>query len=257
MGGAANGIAYHGGFVPYAGTFLTFSDYMRGSIRLAALSGIHVIYVWTHDSVGLGEDGPTHQPVEHYAALRAMPNLWFIRPGDANETSAAWGVAAQRRGGPVGLSLTRQKLPTLPGTAEKAREGVARGGYVLADTAKPHAVIIATGSEVGLAMDAQRALAQGGIAVRVVSMPCTQVFDRQDEAYRVSVLPRGIPRVAIEAGVTDYWRKYVGLEGAVIGIDTFGESAPGPVLFKHFGFTVERVVGAVKHIIAAPSGEHA
>ena len=202
MGGAANGIAYHGAFIPYAGTFLTFSDYMRGSVRLAALSGLHVVYVWTHDSVGLGEDGPTHQPVEHYAALRAIPNLWFIRPGDANEAAAAWAVALERGAespsGPVGLSLTRQKLPTLPGTAEHAREGVGRGGYVLREASGGAGsiglIFIGTGSELQLAFGAAEALEKEGVPSRVVSMPCWELFERQDAAYRESVLPAGGPQ---------------------------------------------------------------
>ncbi len=185
MGGIANGIAYHGGFIPYCATFLTFSDYMRGSVRLAALSGIHVVYVWTHDSVGLGEDGPTHQPVEHYAALRAIPNLWFVRPGDANETAAAWALAIERSDGPVALALTRQKLRTLPGTADRAREGVDRGGYVLRDASgEPQLILIGTGSELQLAYDAAVALEADGIPTRVVSMPCWERFDAQDQAYR-------------------------------------------------------------------------
>ncbi|TMG25637.1 MAG: transketolase [Chloroflexi bacterium] len=254
MGGAANGIAYHGGFVPYAGTFLTFSDYMRGSIRLAALSGIHVIYVWTHDSVGLGEDGPTHQPVEHYAALRAMPNLWFIRPGDANETSAAWGVAAQRRGGPVGLSLTRQKLPTLPGTAEKAREGVARGGYVLREgSGGPNDIdllFIATGSELHLAMGAAEKLEADGVKTRVVSLPCWELFDAQDDGYRASVLPPAATRrVAVEAGATLGWERWVGSAGAIVGLDHYGASAPGATIFEHFGFTLERVTEVGRRVV--------
>ena len=258
MGGIANGIAYHGGFIPYVGTFLTFSDYMRGSVRLAALSGLHVIYVWTHDSVGLGEDGPTHQPVEHYAALRAIPNLWFIRPGDANETAAAWAVAIERGtespSGPIGLSLTRQKLPTLEGTAEKAREGVARGGYVLreakggADAAK--LILIGTGSELQLAFRAAEALEGEGVAVRVVSLPCWELFERQDSAYRDSVLPPGVrKRVAIEAGVSLGWDRWVGDEGAIVGLDHFGASAPAGTIFEKFGFTVDRVVDVAQGVI--------
>ncbi len=245
MGGTANGIAYHGGFIPYAATFLTFSDYMRGSVRLAALSGLHVIYVWTHDSIGLGEDGPTHQPVEHYAALRAIPNLWFIRPGDANETSAAWAEAVARRGGPVGLSLTRQKLPVLEGTAEKARDGVRRGGYVLREASggKPDLILIATGSELQLAMAAAPALEADGIPTRVVSLPCWELFDEQPADYRDAVLPPDHRRrLAIEAGVTLGWERWVGLGGAIMGLDHFGASAPAPVIFEHFGFTEERAV---------------
>jgi transketolase len=247
MGGTANGIAYHGGFIPYVATFLTFSDYMRGAIRLAALSGLHVIYVWTHDSVGLGEDGPTHEPVEHYAALRAMPNLWFMRPGDPNETTAAWRMAVQRRGGPVGLSLTRQKLPTLAGTAEKARDGVARGGYVLRESSGgPEAIdllLMATGSELQLAFRAAERLEAEGIGSRVVSLPCWELFEAQDEAYRESILPAAVrKRVSVEVGATIGWDRWVGPDGAIIGLDHYGASAPGAVIFERFGFTVDRVV---------------
>jgi transketolase len=252
MGGVLNGIAYHGGFIPYGGTFLTFSDYMRGSVRLAALSDLHVVYVWTHDSVGLGEDGPTHQPVEHYAALRAIPNLWFVRPGDANETAAAWAIAASRRGGPVALSLTRQKLPTLAGTAERARDGVARGGYVLreASTGTADVILIATGSELQLAVGAADALEGDGIAARVVSLPCWEAFERQDPAYRDSVLPVSIRRrVSIEAGVSLGWERWVGDEGAIIGLDHFGASAPAGTIFKEFGFTIDRVADIARRVV--------
>jgi transketolase len=252
MGGVLNGIGYHGGFIPYGGTFLTFSDYMRGSVRLAALSDLHVVYVWTHDSVGLGEDGPTHQPVEHYAALRAIPNLWFVRPGDANETAAAWAIAASRRGGPVALSLTRQKLPTLAGTAERARDGVARGGYVLreASTGTADVILIATGSELQLAVGAADALEGDGIAARVVSLPCWEAFERQDPAYRDSVLPVSIRRrVSIEAGVSLGWERWVGDEGAIIGLDHFGASAPAGTIFKEFGFTIDRVADIARRVV--------
>ncbi|HVL53226.1 MAG TPA: transketolase, partial [Vitreimonas sp.] len=248
MGGAVNGMAYHGGFIPYAGTFLTFSDYMRGSVRLAALSGLHVIYVWTHDSVGLGEDGPTHQPVEHYAALRAIPNLWFVRPGDANETAAAWALAIERiheaPSGPVALSLTRQKLPVLDGTAERAREGVRRGGYVLREArgGTPDLILVATGSELQLAYAAADELEDEGIATRVVSLPCWERFEAQDEAYRDEVLPPNVrSRVAIEAGVSLGWERWVGDEGAIMGLDHFGASAPAGTIFERFGFTTDRV----------------
>jgi transketolase len=259
MGGAANGISYHGAFIPYAGTFLTFSDYMRGSVRLAALSGIHVVYVWTHDSVGLGEDGPTHQPVEHYAALRAIPNLWFIRPGDANEATAAWAVALERGGespsGPVGLSLTRQKLQTLPGTAEKARDGVRRGGYILREasggTSSVKAILIGTGSELQLAFGAAEALEQEGVPSRVVSLPCWELFERQDAAYRDSVLPPRVrKRVAVEAGVSLGWERWVGDDGAIVGLDHFGASAPAGTIFEKFGFTVDRVAAIARDVLA-------
>ena len=252
MGGVGNGIAYHGGFIPYVATFLTFSDYMRGSVRLSALAGLHVIDVWTHDSVGLGEDGPTHQPVEHYAALRAIPNLWFIRPGDANETSAAWALAVERADGPVALALTRQKLPTLPGTDSKARDGVARGGYVLreANGGMPSLILIGTGSELQLAFFAADALEADGIPTRVVSLPCWERFEAQDQAYRDAVLPPSVRRrVSIEIGVTLGWDRWVGDEGAIIGLDHFGASAPAGTIFEHFGFTVDRVADVGRRVV--------
>jgi transketolase len=259
MGGVANGIAYHGGFIPYVGTFLTFSDYMRGSVRLASLSGLHVIYVWTHDSVGLGEDGPTHQPVEHYAALRAIPNLWFVRPGDANEAAAAWGLAIERGledpSGPVALSLTRQKLPTLAGTAEKDREGLLRGGYVLREASggpeSIRAILIGTGSELQLAFGAAEALERLGVPTRVVSLPCWELFERQDSAYRESVLPRAVrARVGVEAGVSLGWDRWVGGEGAIVGLDHFGASAPAGTIFEKFGFSVDRVAAVARDVVA-------
>ena len=252
MAGAANGIAYHGGFIPYDATFLTFSDYMRGSVRLGALAGLHVIHVWTHDSIGLGEDGPTHQAVEHYAALRAIPNLWFVRPGDANETSAAWAMAVERRDGPVALALTRQKLPVLAGTPEKAREGVARGGYVLRDTSSgtPDLILIATGSELQLAVAAAETLEGDGIGARVVSMPCWERFEAQDQGYRDSVLPPSVrKRVSVEVGVSMGWERWVGDEGAVIGLDHFGASAPAGTIFEHFGFTAARVADVGRRVV--------
>jgi transketolase len=247
MGGIANGIAYHGGLLPYCGTFLTFSDYMRGAVRLAALSGLQVTYVWTHDSVGLGEDGPTHQPVEHAAALRAIPNLWFVRPGDANETSAAWALAVERSGGPVALALSRQKLPTLPNTDRLATDGVARGGYVLRPAMSepggdPALILIATGSELHLAWGAAERLEAEGIATRVVSLPCWEAFELQAEAYRASVLPPAVRRrVTIEAATSLGWERYAGDEGAIVGIDHFGASAPGGEVLRRFGFTVDRL----------------
>jgi transketolase len=258
MGGVANGIAYHGGFIPYVATFLTFSDYMRGAVRLCALSGLHVVDVWTHDSVGLGEDGPTHQPVEHYAALRAIPNLWFVRPGDANEAAAAWALAVERHladpSGPVALSLTRQKLPTLAGTAEKAREGLRRGGYVLRDPAdgrKPEVILIGTGSELQLAFGAAVALEEDGIAARVVSLPCWERFEAQEVGYRESVLPPDVTaRVSIEAGISLGWERWVGDRGAIVGLDHFGASAPAGTIFKEFGFSVERVTQVARDVLA-------
>jgi len=245
-----NGLALHGGFIPYGGTFLVFSDYARNALRLAALMKLRVIYVFTHDSIGLGEDGPTHQPIEHVASLRLMPNMDVWRPCDTLESAVAWTAAIGRRDGPTSLVLSRQNLPFVKRNAEQSA-AVARGGYVIAEAmgAAPRAILIATGSEVGVALEAQKLLAAQGVAARVVSMPSTSVFDRQDEAYRAAVLPRGVPRVAVEAGVTESWRKYVGLEGAVVGIDRFGESAPGGELFKHFGFTPEKVAAAVKGVI--------
>jgi transketolase len=229
---------------------------MRGSVRLAALSGVHVIYVWTHDSVGLGEDGPTHQPVEHYAALRAMPNLWFIRPGDANEAAAAWAVAVQRHtaspSGPVALSMTRQKIPTLEGTAEKARDGVPRGGYILWDSGdgEPELIVIGTGSELQLAMAAGQALAKEGARTRVVSLPCWELFEAQDQAYRDSVLPPTVrKRLAVEAGVSLGWERWVGVEGAIVGLDHYGASAPAATVFEHFGFTPDRVTDIARKVL--------
>ena len=258
MGAIANGIAYHRGFLPYVATFLTFSDYMRGSVRLAALSGLHVVYVWTHDSIGLGEDGPTHQPVEHYAALRAIPNLWFVRPGDANEAAAAWAMAVDRPDiegavpGPVALALTRQKLPTLPGTKEHAREGVRRGGYVVreATNGTPELILIGTGSELSLCHAAAEALEDDGIATRVVSLPCWERFDAQDAAYRETVLPGSVrKRVTVESGVSMGWERYAGDEGAILGLDRFGASAPAGTIFKAFGFTAENVAGIGREVV--------
>lgn len=248
MTAIANGIALHGGFIPYTGTFLTFSDYSRNALRMAALMKIRNISVFTHDSIGLGEDGPTHQSVEQIASLRLIPNMDVWRPCDTIEAAAAWAHAVQRKDGPSCLIFSRQNSAFQKRDAATLAQ-VARGGYVLSrGLGAPKAVIIATGTEVPLAMEAQKTLAAENISVNVVSMPSTFVFDKQDVAYRDSVLPRGVPRIAIEAGVTDYWRKYVGLEGAVIGIDTFGESAPAPVLYKHFGITAEAVVAAVKQL---------
>jgi transketolase len=257
MGGAANGIAYHGGLLPFVGTFLNFSDYMRGSVRLAALSRLRVIYVWTHDSVGLGEDGPTHQPIEHYAALRAMPNLWFMRPGDANETAAAWRLAVERRDGPVALALTRQKLPIQPGTADLAADGVRRGGYVLADATDdegrpttPDLILLATGSELQLAMDTRKLLADGGVRTRVVSLPCWELFAEQSQKYRDSVLPPEITRrLSIEAGVSLGWERWVGTDGAMIAIERFGASAPYKDILEHFGFTADKVAQAARGVL--------
>ncbi|MGP1678775.1 MAG: transketolase [Burkholderiales bacterium] len=249
MAAIANGMALHGGLFPFVGTFLTFSDYARNALRMAALMKLRNIFVFTHDSIGLGEDGPTHQSVEHVSSLRLIPQLDVWRPCDTVESAQAWIKAIERSDGPTALVFSRQNLPFQKRDSQ-ALARIARGAYVLADCAgAPQALILATGSEVQLAMGAQVKLAAEGVRVRVVSVPSTSVFDRQDDAYRETVLPRGVPRVAVEAGVSDYWRKYVGLEGAVIGIDRYGESAPGPELFKYFGFTVDNVVAAVKSVI--------
>ena len=248
MTAIANGIALHGGFIPYTGTFLTFSDYSRNALRMAALMKLRNISVFTHDSIGLGEDGPTHQSVEHVSALRLIPNMDVWRPCDTVEAAHAWQHAVARKDGPTALIFSRQNSPFQKRDAATIANA-ARGGYVLSkEVGALKAVLIATGTEVSLAMDAQKSLAGEGVHVRVVSMPSTFVFDKQDAAYKADVLPKGTPRVAIEAGVTDYWRKYVGLEGAVIGIDTFGESAPAGVLYKHFGITADALVAAVKKL---------
>ncbi|HYC44233.1 MAG TPA: transketolase [Burkholderiales bacterium] len=250
MSAISNGLALHGGLIPYCATFLTFSDYARNALRMAALMKQRVVYVFTHDSIGLGEDGPTHQPVEHAAALRLIPRMDVWRPCDTAESAVAWIAAVERKDGPTSLLFTRQNVPFQKRSPEQVA-AIARGGYVLSDAPNgtPRAVIIATGSEVQLAMAAQKLLASQDIPVRVVSMPSTNVFDRQDAAYRQTVLPAGVARVAVEAGVADYWRKYVGLDGAVVGLDTFGESAPAADVFKHFGFTAENVANAVKRIL--------
>ena len=257
MAAIMNGMALHGGYLPFGGTFLTFSDYSRNALRMAALMKQRVVHVFTHDSIGLGEDGPTHQSVEHASSLRLIPNLSVWRPCDTVETTAAWLAAVGRpssigmdvhAGGPTALLLSRQNLPFVARSPETLKN-VTRGGYVLQEAKDARAAIIATGSEVALAIDAQKLLAEQGIAVRVVSMPSTDVFDQQDDAWRASVLPKGMPRVAVEAGVTAFWHKYVGLDGAVVGIDTYGESAPAGALFKHFGLTAEKVAEAVKRIL--------
>jgi transketolase len=249
MSAIMNGITLHGGFLPFGATFLTFSDYSRNALRMAALMKIRTLFVFTHDSIGLGEDGPTHQSVEHVSSLRLIPNLDNWRPCDTVESAVAWEQAIRRHAGPSTLIFSRQNLAFQERTSEQINN-IRRGGYVLKDAPNAKAILIATGSEIELAVKAADELAGQGIKVRVVSMPSTDVFDRQDAAYRASVLPSGVPRVAVEAGVTAFWHKYVGLEGAVIGIDTFGESAPAGVLFKHFGFTTEKVVAAVKSVLA-------
>jgi transketolase len=252
MAAAMNGMALHGGLIPYGGTFLTFSDYSRNAIRMAALMNLRVIHVFSHDSIALGEDGPTHQPVEHVSALRLIPNLDVWRPADTLETAVAWAHALARSDGPSALILSRQALPVAATAAQ--RDQIARGGYVLAEVAPgaaAQAQIIATGSEVQLALAAQKLLAGDGIAVRVVSMPSTSVFDRQGADWRNAVLPADLPTVAVEAGHPDLWHKYVGRDGAVIGIASFGESAPAAELLAHFGFVAERVAEQVRRVVSA------
>ncbi|MEX1344743.1 MAG: transketolase [Candidatus Limnocylindrales bacterium] len=273
MGGIANGIAYHGGLKPFVATFLPFSDYMRGSVRLAALTGLPVIYVWTHDSIGVGEDGPTHQAVEHYAALRAIPNLTFVRAGDPNEASAGWALAVENGHGPTAMVFTRQKLPVLPGTAELARDGVRAGGYVLAEAVSadgavstPELILLATGSELHLAMGAREALTKQGRKVRVVSMPSWERFEAQPAAYRDEVLPPDVTaRVSVESGVSLGWDRYVDQRhGAIVAIDRYGMSAPAPEIFEAFGFTVENVAEIARGVLAgdvrgiiSPDADHA
>ena len=248
MAAIGNGVALHGGFIPYSGTFLVFSDYSRNALRLAALMKVRNVFVFTHDSIGLGEDGPTHQAVEQLASLRLIPRMDVWRPCDTVETAVAWAMALERRDGPSSLALSRQNVPFVA-RAPEAIDAIRRGGYVLSDAPGARAVVLATGSEVPLALAAQKALGDEGVPVRVVSMPCTAVFDRQDEAWRRSVLPPGLPRASIEAGVTDYWRKYVGLEGATIGVDRFGESAPAADVYKLFGVDAAHLAAAVRDLV--------
>jgi transketolase len=267
MGAIVNGLAAHGGMVkPYGSTFLIFSDYMRPSVRLSALMGLPVMWVWTHDSVALGEDGPTHQPVEHYAALRAIPHLWVIRPADANETAIAWRVGLEREDGPVALLLSRQNLPVLDRSEVAPADGLERGGYVLWDSTSagpkasvpddpaggsdPELVLIATGSEVAPTLEAGRELATQGTRVRVVSMPCMELFEAQSSDYREGVIPRGAPaRLAVEAGVSMSWWKWVGDYGEVIGVDRFGASAPGTTVLEKLGFTAESIAARARVLL--------
>lgn len=252
MGAIANGMVYHGGLHPYVATFFVFSDYMRPSVRLAALTKLPVTYVWTHDSVGLGEDGPTHQPIEHLMSLRAMPNMMVMRPADANETAHAWRFALGHRSGPVGLVLSRQKLPILAQTATAAVHGVPQGAYVLADPGPglPQAIFIATGSEVHIALAAQKLLLEQGIQARVVSMPCWELFAAQDAMVREKVLPAAVTvRVAIEAGVTFGWERWVGSEGAIIGIDHYGASAPAEIIYEKYGLTPQHAADVVRGLL--------
>jgi transketolase len=243
MAAIMNGLALHGGYIPYGGTFLTFSDYSRNAIRMAALMKLRVIHVFTHDSIGLGEDGPTHQPVEHAASLRLIPNLDVWRPCDAAETAQAWASALAERQRPTALLLSRQNLPAMARTPEQ-RQDMQRGGYVLSDRPLACAVVLATGSEVGLAMQAQQLLDARGIAVRVVSIPSSTVFDRQPRAWRDSVLGTGLPRIGVEAGVTRWWGQYGCV--AALGVDSFGESAPAADLYRHFGLSAEALARLVQ-----------
>jgi transketolase len=249
MGAIMNGMVLHGGLIPYGGTFLVFSDYARNALRMAALMKVQSIFVFTHDSIGLGEDGPTHQPVEHAASLRVMPNMMVWRPCDTVETAVSWAAAIERRDGPTSLLLSRQGLAHQSRSPEQL-ESIARGGYVLVDSdSDPEAIVIATGSEVDIAVKAAQ---QFGGRVRVVSMPSVECFERQDQDYRDSVLPPAVTRrVAVEAGVSDGWYKYVGMKGRVIGLDRFGESAPAPQVFERFGFTVDNVVRTLNDVLSA------
>jgi transketolase len=256
MGAILNGIVLHGGTRPYGGTFLTFSDYMRPAVRLAALMKLPVTYVWTHDSVGLGEDGPTHQPVEHLWALRAIPGLDVVRPGDANETAVAWRTILERADHPAGLCLSRQNMPVLDRSAGLASaEGTARGGYVLAEAdGDPAVIIIATGSEVQIALAARDALQAEGTPVRVVSMPCVEWFAEQDASYQEEVLPHRVrARVSVEAGITLGWRQYVGDAGESVGVEHFGASAAYQRLYEEFGLTAERVAAVARTILGRVS----
>ncbi|MFD4292417.1 transketolase [Rhodococcus sp. NPDC058505] len=257
MGSILNGIALHGPTRPYGGTFLVFSDYMRPAVRLAALMGTPAVYVWTHDSIGLGEDGPTHQPIEHLAALRAIPNMSVLRPGDANETAQAWRYALEHTTGPTALALTRQDIPVLEGTKEKAAEGVKRGAYVLEDSATgtPEVILLATGSELHLAVAARAALEADGIGTRVVSVPCLDWFLQQDQAYRDEVLPPATrARVSVEAGIAMPWWRLLGDAGEAVSIEHFGASADHKTLFREFGFTAENVTAAARRAITAVKG---
>jgi transketolase len=258
MGATLTGISLNGGLIPYGGTFLTFSDYMKPAIRLAALSEVQVVYVFTHDSIGLGEDGPTHQPVEHIAGLRAIPNLYVIRPADPHETREAWRIAIARRHAPTALILTRQKVPVLDQKLYNPAEGARRGAYILAEAtdaegrivATPQLIIIATGSEVSLALQAREELQKGGTSVRVVSMPCCELFDEQEASYREEVLPRVITaRLAVEAGASLGWARYTGLAGDCVCLDRFGASAPGDVALRNLGFNVENVTSRARALL--------
>jgi transketolase len=253
MGAIVNGAGAHGGIVkPYGSTFLVFSDYMRGSIRLSALMELPVLWVYTHDSVGLGEDGPTHQPIEHYAALRAIPHLWFMRPADANETTMAWRIALERENGPVAFALSRQNIETLDREEVASAEGVLRGGYVLWDApgGDPELILISSGAEVGETLKAAKALADEGHRARVVSMPCMELFEEQGEDYRAEVLPASIAaRLAVEPGARMSWWRWVGDRGDVLGLDRFGASAPGTTVLEELGFTAENIAARARALL--------
>jgi transketolase len=251
MCAAVNGMAAHGGLIPFGSTFFVFSDYAKPAIRLAALMQVHSLFVFTHDSIALGEDGPTHQPVEHLMALRAVPGLTDFRPADANETAAAWRLALERKG-PCFFALSRQNLPVLDPAAHDLYAGVSKGAYVLEDASnpsKPQVVLIGTGAEVWPVLEAAKLLAAGGIRARVVSFPSWRIFEEQTAAYKASVLPAGVPKLAVEAGATLGWWKYVGLDGDVIGLDRFGASAPGPIAMKELGFSAENVAARAKKLV--------
>jgi transketolase len=259
MGAILNGMALHRGLLPYGGTFLVFSDYMRPPMRLAAMNSLPVTYVFTHDSLAMGEDGPTHQPVEQLIGLRSIPGMVVLRPADANETVAAWRIAIGRREGPVALVLTRQELPVLDlGRYPGIPAGVPLGGYILADcdpATTPDIILIATGSEVHLALQSRDQLMGQGVRVRVVSIPSTNIFSAQSDQYRDTVLPPGVPLLAIEAGVSLGWRSYVGPQISVIAVDTFGASAPGPVVMEHYGFSVDNICSRVGHLLLGTQGK--
>jgi transketolase len=241
-------MAAHGGLIPFGSTFFVFSDYAKPALRIAALMHVHSLFVFTHDSIGVGEDGPTHEPIEHLMALRALPHFTDFRPADANETAAAWRLALERKG-PCFFALTRQDVPVLDPATHDAYASVSKGAYVLVDAANPQVVLIATGSEVWPALDAAKLLAGDGVRARVVSMPSWKIFEEQTAAYKASVLPAGVPRLAVEAGSTLGWWKYVGLDGDVIGLDRFGASAPGPIVMKELGFSPENVAAHAKKLV--------
>jgi transketolase len=252
MGAAVNGMVIHGGVIPYGGTFMVFSDYMRGAVRLSALSKIGSIWVYTHDSIGVGEDGPTHQPVEHLASLRVIPDMVTLRPGDANETAQAWKIAIERRDGPTVLALSRQNVPTLDRSKFASPENVKKGAYILADlgTTEPEIILMASGTELGLIVPAGEQLADEGIGVRLVSMPSWELFQAQGQAYIEEVLPLEISaRIAVEAGVTFGWERWVGRTGVVMGVDRFGASAPAVTVYEKYGLTVENVVVRAKALL--------